>query len=57
MAQLKDSIVSGNLRVTDTILADVVQVDTIKARSSSTSTTMSPGTAGQMLLSNGTNAY
>lgn len=57
MAILKDSIVSGNLRVTDTILTNIVQADTIKARSSSSSTTFGPGTSGQMLISNGTNVY
>ena len=57
MAQLKDTIVSGNLRVTDTVLADTVQVDTIKAHSSSSSTTMSTGTDGQVLKTDGTNVY
>lgn len=57
MAILKDSIVSGNLRVTDTILTNIVQADTIKALSSSSSTTFGPGTSGQMLISNGTNVY
>ena len=57
MAQLKDTIVSGNLRVTDTILTDTIQADTIKARTGSSSTTCGPGTNGQVLKSNGTNAY
>ena len=31
MAELKDTVVSGSLRVTDTVLTDTIQVDTIKA--------------------------
>jgi len=57
MAQLKDSIVSGSLRITDTTFADTLQVDTIKARSNSTATTYGVGTSGQVLKSNGTNVY
>ena len=57
MAQLKDSIVSGNLRVTDTTLTDTLQVTTIKAPTSSGGTTYGPGTSGQVLKSNGTMTY
>lgn len=57
MAILKDSVVSGNLRVTDTILTETIETDTIKARASSSSTTMSTGTAGQGLRTDGTNVY
>ena len=57
MAQLKDSIVSGNLRVTDTTLTDTLQVTTIKAPTTSGGTTYGPGTSGQVLKSNGTTTY
>lgn len=57
MAQLKDTIVSGNLRVTDTTLTDTLQVTTIKAPNSSGGTTYGPGTNGQVLKSNGTTTY
>lgn len=57
MAQLKDTIVSGNLRVTDTTLTDTLQVTTIKAPTSSGGTTYGPGTNGQVLKSNGTTTY
>ena len=57
MAQLKDSIVSGNLRVTDSTLTDVLQTDILKVRTSSSASTYGPGTSGQVLKSNGTNAY
>lgn len=57
MAQLKDSIVSGNLRVTDTTLTDTLQVTTIKAPTTSGGTAYGPGTSGQVLKSNGTTTY
>lgn len=57
MAQLKDTVVSGNLRVTDTILTDVIQTDTIKAKAASSSDAYSAGTNGQLLKSNGTDTY
>ena len=57
MAQLKDTIVSGNLRVTDTTLTDTLQVTTIKAPTSSGGSTYGPGTSGQVLKSNGTMTY
>ena len=57
MAQLKDTIVSGNLRVTDTTLTDTLQVTTIKAPISSGGTTYGPGEYGQVLKSNGTTVY
>lgn len=55
MAQLKDSVVSGNLRVTDSTLTDTLQVTTIKAPTSSG--TYGPGTSGQVLKSNGSSVY
>lgn len=57
MAQLRDTIVSGNLRVTDTTLTDTLHVTTIKAPTSSGGTTYGPGTNGQILKSNGTTTY
>lgn len=57
MAQLKDTIVSGNLRVTDTTLTDTLQVTIIKAPTSSGGTTYGTGTNGQILKSNGTAIY
>ena len=57
MAQLKDSIVSGNLRVTDTTLTDTLQVTTIKAPTSSGGSTYGPGDIGQVLKSNGSSVY
>ena len=57
MAQLKDTIVSGNLRVTDTTLTDTLHVTIIKAPTSSGGSTYGPGTSGQVLKSNGTSVY
>ena len=57
MAQLKDTVVSGNLRVTDSVLTDVLQADILKVRTSSSATTYGPGTSGQVIKSNGTNSY
>lgn len=44
MAQLKDTVISGNLRVTDTVLADSVQADEIKKTG---------GTSSQFLKADG----
>lgn len=57
MAQLKDSVVSGNLRVTDTTLTDTLQVTTIKAPTSAGGTTYGTGTSGQVLKSYGATVY
>ena len=57
MAQLKDSMVTGNLRVTDTIYTDTVQVDTIKTHTASDTSAVGPGTDGQILKTNGTSSY
>lgn len=57
MAQLKDSVVSGNLRVTDTTLTDTLQVTTVKAPTTAGGTTYGPGTSGQVLKTNGTSVY
>ena len=57
MAQLKDSVVAGNLRVTDKVLANGVQTNVINAPTASGGTTYGPGTNGQVLKSNGTTVY
>ena len=57
MAQLKDSIVSGNLRITDTLLSDAVQVTTLRAPSTAGGTSYGVGTNGQVIRSNGTSSY
>ena len=59
MAQLKDSIVSGNLRVTDTTLTDTLQVTTVKAilDPSASQPTYGPGSNGQVLKTNGSTVY
>ena len=57
MAQLKDSIVQGNLRVTDTTLTDIIQTTTIRAPSTSGGAAYSAGSNGQVLTSNGTSTY
>lgn len=57
MAQLKDSIVSGNLRVSDTTLSTTVQLTTLRVPTTSGGTTYGPGTDGQVLKTNGTSSY
>jgi hypothetical protein len=57
MAQLKDSIIQGNLRVSDSTLTDALQTTTIKAPTTSGGTTYGAGTNGQVLKSNGTTTY
>lgn len=57
MAQLKSSIVTGSLRVTDAVLTDTVQTSTVKAPTTSGGTTYGVGTSGQVLTTNGTTVY
>lgn len=57
MAVLKDTLITGNLRVTDTILTDTVQADAIKVNESASSSTKSTGTSGQVIMSDGENTY
>ena len=57
MAQLNDSVVSGNLRVTDETLTDTLQTRVIKAPTSSGGTTYGVGSNGQVIKSNGTSSY
>lgn len=57
MAQLKDTVVSGSLRATDTIYTNKIQTSIIGAPTSSNGTTFGVGTNGQILKSNGTSVY
>ena len=57
MAQLKSSIVTGSLRVTDAVITDIVQASTVKVPTTSGGTTYGAGTSGQVLKTNGTTAY
>jgi len=57
MAQLNDSLVVGNLRVTDEVATNTIQITAVKAPASSGSTTYGLGTNGQVLKSNGTTVY
>ena len=57
MALLKDTTVSGNLRVTDSAITDSVQTKIINAPTASNGTTYGPGSNGQVLKSNGTSVY
>lgn len=57
MAQLKDTVVQGSLRATDTIYTSNLQVSTIKALSDSNSTSYGVGTNGQVLRSNASSTY
>lgn len=57
MAQLKDSIVQGNLRVTDKTLTDTLQATKIEVPTTSGGTTYGVGTSGQVIKSNGTTVY
>ena len=57
MAQLNDSIVSGNLRVTDEILTDTLQATKIKVPTTSGGATYDVGSNGQVIKSNGTSVY
>lgn len=57
MAQLKDTVVSGSLRATDTLFATTIQTPIIKAPSASNSVTYTAGTNGQILKSNGSSVY
>ena len=58
MAQLKDTIISGNLRVTNAVLTDTLQADSIQAHSTTSDTSaITNGTDGQVLKTNGTLSY
>ena len=57
MAQLRDTIVSGSLRATDTLYSTTAQFSILRAPTTSGGTTFGPGTSGHILTSNGTSAY
>ena len=57
MAQLKDTAVSGSLRVTDTIYSNGAQFNVLSIPSTSGGTAYGKGTAGQVLVSNGTTVF
>lgn len=57
MAQLKDTVISGNLRVTDKVLAGGVKTNTVEAPTESGGSTYGAGTNGQVLKTNGTNVF
>lgn len=57
MAQLKDLIVNGPARLVGDVFTVSLQVDTVKALTSSAATSYGVGTTDQLLASNGTKAY
>jgi hypothetical protein len=57
MAQLRDTVVSGSLRATDTIYSTTNQFQILRIPETSNGTTYGPGTNGQILKSNGTSVY
>lgn len=57
MAQLKDSIVSGSMRVTDTLYDDTTQTRVIHVPTASGGTIYGPGTSGQVIQSDGSSVY
>ena len=57
MAILKDSVVTGSLRVTDTLYSNTNQFTVLNIPTASNGTTFGPGTNGQILKSNGTSVY
>ena len=57
MAQLKDTVVSGSLRATDTIYSKKSQFQILNIPTASDGTTYGPGSNGQILKSNGTSVY
>lgn len=57
MANLKDTVVAGTLRVTGTSRSEGVQTKIIKAPTSSNGSAFGPGSNGQVIKSNGTSVY
>ena len=57
MAQLKNSIVTGNLQVTEKTISGVVKTSVIEVPTTNGGTTYGNGTNGQVLTSNGTTVY
>lgn len=56
MAQLKDTVISGSLRVTDTTYTATADVSFIKVSTAAGAAAHGTGTAGQALISNGASA-
>ena len=57
MAQLKNTLVQGSLKATDSIYSNTGQFTIIKALTSASATTYGVGTNGQVLKSDGTKVY
>ena len=57
MAQLRDTVVSGSLRATDTLFSTTAQFNILKIPTTSGGTTYSAGIAGQILKTNGSSIY
>lgn len=57
MAQLKDTLVTGNLQVTNTILSSSLQSSIIRAPTTSNSSTYGVGEDGHVLQSNGSTIF
>ena len=57
MAQLKDTIVSGSLRATDTLYSTTAQFQILYAPTTSNGTTFGPGSENNILKSNGNSVY
>lgn len=57
MAQLKNTVISGSLRATDTLAAQTAQFKILNAPTTSNGTTYGPGSNGNFLKSNGTSIY
>lgn len=57
MAQLKDTVITGSLQVTDSILSNSAQFQILRAPTSAGGTAYGAGTNGQVLQSDGTNTY
>jgi len=57
MAQLKDTIITGDASITGTVYPSKIQGNTIWVPTASGGSTYGAGTAGQLLSTNGTNVY
>ena len=57
MAQLKSTVISGSLRVTDSTYTSTLQTQILHVPTASNGTSYGAGTDGQILRTNGTSAY
>lgn len=57
MAQLRDTVVSGSLRATDTLYGTTAQFQILRIPTTSNGTVYGAGTSGQVLKTNGTSVY